>query len=82
MKINWLHIFDWHIESVSEPKPVVRRQHVAGYDVVVHYTHHGAKTIFFDNRKANYSHVYSDAKQAAECTYRQYVDRMNTQKQK
>lgn len=82
MKINWKHLFDWDIDAVSEPKQIMVKNFVVGYDVAVHYKHHGEKIIFFDNRKANYSYLYSNAQEAAQCTYQQYVDKMNTQKRR
>lgn len=47
MVVNFKKIFDWSINSVSEPVYVWNGANYTGYQVVVAYKHHGTKKKFF-----------------------------------
>lgn len=48
MKIDWKHIFNWSVESVSEPYLVhLRELYVPVYAVDVKYVYHGTRREVF-----------------------------------
>lgn len=79
MNLDWKHLFNWHISSVSSPRPVMQNDWITGYMVVVNYKYHGPRKIFFGCIEEKWNTVYCGAEEAARCTYQQYLDKMNTQ---
>ena len=49
MHLNWRHLFDWTVVSVTE-QVAVKNKHgaITGYEFKVRYVYHGERTFYFD----------------------------------
>ncbi len=80
MKLDFKHLLDWSILSVSEPVAVVKKQQMQGYKFVVNYIYHGSQTLFFEEGAPKWVMNYGDARCAARSRYMQFRDKMYKQK--
>ena len=73
MKLNWKHLFDWSVVSVTEPVAVNnKRGAIVGYTVEVNYAHHGKRNLFFGIDADSWYHQYGSPVEAARTFYNKY----------
>lgn len=78
MKIDWKHLFNWEIVSVSAPVKSARFG-VQGYSVVVEYKYHGIEEEFFSVQDERMYSVYVNPETAANECYKHYLGKMRKQ---
>ncbi len=73
MHLDWRHLFDWSVVSVTEPVPV-KSKHGAlrGYAIDVQYVYHGKRQFYFDMDVDLWYAQYGSPLEAARSFYKSY----------